>query len=187
MSEKSFSAYKLRTFDEAVHCICKGRQFIQFPWYKCLNRTWRNLCRRCSNPNEPAYKYYGAKGIGVCEEWKSFKQFYSDMASTYRPGLSIDRINNAEGYSASNCRWVTSKIQCNNRGFRALKKGVNVYYCTKHTLTLNGETYNLIKWAILLKLPPIYLLKYYRYLKRVKVIAELINKRLRKLASVDRI
>jgi hypothetical protein len=63
----------------------------------------------------PAYKWYGARGITVCERWHSFDTFNADMAPSYRAGLQLDRLNNDDGYSLENCCWVTSKQNNRNR------------------------------------------------------------------------
>lgn len=78
-----------------------------------IYNIWIGMIRRCSDKNNPAYKNYGARGITVCERWKSFENFLNDMG--HRPsGMSIDRINNDHGYSKENCRWATPKQQSLN-------------------------------------------------------------------------
>ena len=34
-----------------------------------LYRTWAGMKNRCLNPNNSAYKWYGGRGISVCQEW----------------------------------------------------------------------------------------------------------------------
>ena len=59
----------------------------------------------------------GARGIHICEEWKSeFTNFYDwAISHGYTESLELDRIDNDKGYSPDNCRWVTHKENCNNR------------------------------------------------------------------------
>lgn len=74
---------------------------------------WIQMRARCNNPKNAAYKWYGERGIKVCERWNSFQAFVEDMGS--RPdGMQIDRMDNDGDYEPSNCRWVTSKKNLRN-------------------------------------------------------------------------
>ncbi len=84
---------------------------------------WRNLLQRISNPKSPSYKYYGGRGITVCEEWRTFKGFWEDMEDGYGNNLTIDRIDVNGNYEPSNCRWVTKKTQQENRTGSIFYKG----------------------------------------------------------------
>ena len=75
--------------------------------------VWASMIQRCSNPNSSHYHYYGGRGIGVCERWQEFKNFYADMGEPM-PGLTIERVNNEKGYSPDNCKWATQMEQNNN-------------------------------------------------------------------------
>ncbi len=95
--------------------------------------AWENMIQRTQNPNHQEFKNYGARGIQVCERWRKFENFLADMGE--KPdGLSLDRKENDLGYFKENCRWATTKEQCNNTRR-------NVY------LTHNGQTKTLTQWA----------------------------------------
>jgi hypothetical protein len=72
------------------------------------------MIQRCMNPNNSGYKWYGRKGITVCEEWRDFRNFYADMGDP-SPQQTIDRRDGTSGYSKDNCRWATMKEQAQNR------------------------------------------------------------------------
>lgn len=77
--------------------------------------SWWSMKMRCTNNNAKHYKYYGARGIKVCNRWiNSFQNFLDDMGQ--RPiGMTLDRINNNGDYEPSNCRWATPSQQLKNR------------------------------------------------------------------------
>lgn len=78
---------------------------------------WKNMRQRCLNPNNPRFKDYGARNITVCDEWLKSYELFRDWALShgYEERLTLDRVNNDQGYSPSNCRWATYKEQNNNR------------------------------------------------------------------------
>lgn len=81
-----------------------------------LYHTWYAMKSRCLNPNNVHYSYYGGRGIGICEKWKStFWNFYEDMISSYEYGKTLDRIDNSSGYCKDNCRWATKHEQANHK------------------------------------------------------------------------
>lgn len=106
-----------------------------------LYRAWASMKSRCSNPNDPSYERYGARGITVCDEWMDFAGFkkwalangYKEDANHMRE-CSLDRINNNGNYEPDNCRWATKKEQANNR--RNTPKA-----------TIDGVTKTLAEWS----------------------------------------
>lgn len=101
-----------------------------------LYRIWNALIQRCNNKNHSAYRYYGEKGIAVCEAWKDdFITFYEwAMMNGYSDELTIDRIDIAKGYFPENCRWVSRKVQANNRTFCKM-------------IEYNGKIQTLTQWC----------------------------------------
>jgi hypothetical protein len=78
--------------------------------------VWLNIKQRCGNQNNPAYKYYGGRGIDVCESWfNSYEVFVADMGNAPSKKHSIDRIDNNSGYNKENCRWVEISVQSRNK------------------------------------------------------------------------
>lgn len=78
--------------------------------------TYYAIIGRCYNPSRNVYKYYGALGKKVSQDWLSFVNFVLDMGLDYIVGYTLDRIDNSLGYSKENCRWVTINEQRKNRG-----------------------------------------------------------------------
>ena len=97
-------------------------------------QTWSHLMNRC-NPDSVCKDSakYGKLGILVCDRWLVYENFLEDMGEK-PPGMSLDRLDNALGYSKDNCRWATAKQQAQNR-----TNNVNITY--------NGETLCISEWA----------------------------------------
>jgi hypothetical protein len=88
------------------------------PLYYVLN----TMHQRCENPKSRDFKWYGAKGVKVCDEWAltNFSAFKDWAQRTgYKPGLTIDRVDPAGDYCPENCRWITIQEQQKNRRKRA--------------------------------------------------------------------
>lgn len=80
-----------------------------------MKSIWRGIIRRCHDERCGDFKYYGGRGIVVCERWRSsHKNFLADMGEP-PPGTTLDRINVDLDYKPSNCRWATSAEQHANR------------------------------------------------------------------------
>lgn len=87
-----------------------------------LYRVWCGMRERCANPSHTVYRYYGGKGVRVCDEWEADYAAFHLWATEngYRPGLEIDRIDSNGNYSPSNCRWTTRDENIRNRSVTIL-------------------------------------------------------------------
>ena len=72
------------------------------------------MVNRATNPNDPKWKHYGGRGIGVNDEWKVFANFLRDMGEAPK-GFSLERKDNEKGYSKENCCWIPVAEQAKNR------------------------------------------------------------------------
>lgn len=78
-------------------------------------KSWDAALYRCDNPNSKDYARYGGRGISVCDRWRDFSVFLSDMGP--RPGANhtLDRIDANGNYEPGNCRWADHVTQQSNR------------------------------------------------------------------------
>ena len=95
-----------------------------------LYKLWNSVVMRCHSPTGA---YFGR--FTVCDEWRTFEPFEKwCLENNYETGLQIDRENNKLGYSPDNCRFVTRRVNCNNKD-------------NNHPLTIFGETKTLTDWS----------------------------------------
>lgn len=103
--------------------------------------TWCAIISRCHNPKNGAYRYYGGRGIVVCDRWRhSFENFFADMGHPPTAKHSIERQDNSLGYSPENCIWATQDAQAQNKR-------------SNRRITANGETRILMEWSRLRNIP----------------------------------
>lgn len=106
-----------------------------------LKAVLGNMKNRCYNKKNKAYKYYGGRGVSICERWLRRGQFIKDMLPTYFEGASLDRIDNGGPYSQENCRWVDHTTQCRNRRS-----------CNYLTNPKTGESKTITEWALVFEI-----------------------------------
>lgn len=105
-----------------------------------LYQIWQGMKQRCYNPKSFGYRYYGAKGIKVCETWtNSYQEFaswsyshgYTDNRSNDRANnLTIDRIDPNKDYCPENCRWIPAGLNASLS--QAKKYGRSEEWCFEH-------------------------------------------------------
>lgn len=120
---------------DIMHDICRKTTTTHGMSNDRLYRIYEHMKNRCYNTKDVRYKYYGGRGITVCDEWQEFEPFMEwALSNGYRDNLSIDRINVDLGYFPSNCRWATIEEQAQN------KRNVRYY-------EYNGEEHCISEWA----------------------------------------
>lgn len=105
-----------------------------------LFTVWCDMRRRCEKPYDKNFNHYGGRGITVCAEWHSYENFREwahlngyDESAKYGK-CTLDRINPNGDYEPGNCRWVSLKVQNNNRRNNRL-------------IEYKGQTKTLKQWA----------------------------------------
>ena len=107
-----------------------------------LYQIWADMKTRCLNSRNPFYHCYGGRGIRVCDEWiESYDAFKKwAIKHGYDDSLTIDRINVDGDYTPDNCRFVSQKVQANNRR-------------NNRFLTYNGKTHTISEWSKITGIP----------------------------------
>lgn len=152
--QKAVSSLHL-TRGTSTNCGCSrprgadSGRFNGYPKSHPLYSTWCNIVQRCENSNNPQFRDYGGRGIGICPEWRAdFWQFVRDMGQRPTPSHTIDRRDNNLGYSPENCRWATMTEQSRNR------RGRNLVTINGETMPLSaavevyGGKYHSVKWRL---------------------------------------
>ena len=112
-------------------------------------RIWLGIIKRCTNPNNKAFKNYGGRGIDFLGECRrTFMAFFDFVGPRPSPRYTIDRIDNNGPYTGpcaeypnGNLRWATPQEQANNSRWN-------------HRLTFRDEQRTIAEWARYLQVKP---------------------------------
>lgn len=144
------STHLLKGVIRSCGCLAKEMLIKRNTKHNASNtRLWNiynGMKSRCYNKNEPAYKYYGSRGIKICKQWLDKRLgMYNFQIWAYNNGyndtLSIDRIDVNGNYEPKNCRWVDMKVQANNK-----RNNVKIEY--------NGEIKTIAQWSKIYNISP---------------------------------
>ena len=146
--------------------VGKNNPCYKHGWSKTkIYAVWAQMKQRCSNSNYKEYHFYDGRGITICNEWLEFIPFRDwALNNGYQEGLEIDRIDNNGNYETSNCRWVSSAKNSQNRrtnkltleladeirtlyktenySYRKLAKKYGINFSTVHCIIKNKIWYN---------------------------------------------
>lgn len=91
--------------------------------------AWSNMIARCCRVSHPDFKNYGGRGITVCNRWRSFHNFLTDMGPRPGPNMTLERANNHKGYNPTNCLWASRASQNRNHRRNVVVEYKGVKYC----------------------------------------------------------
>ena len=111
------------------------------PIPESIRTLWYAMISRCHNPKNKSYRWYGARGITVCDEWqRSMSAFFQYMGKKPTSQHSLDRIDGTKGYEPGNVRWATKLQQARNQ-------------CTNRIVEAFGEKLCVSEWAVRIGIP----------------------------------
>jgi hypothetical protein len=139
---------------KVVSCGClkkQGRLKLLTTKNRPLYKIWGAMHRRCYNPKDTAYSYYGGRGVTVCDRWHDpggFERFELDMAPKYRPGLHLDKDIRFPGnleYSRLMCQWVTPLVNSQNKRNSLFCLYLGQYMKVAEAASLLGLSYRQVR------------------------------------------
>lgn len=110
-----------------------------------IYRIWKRTKYLCIHPNNANYKFYGGRGIKVCDRWmESFENFYEDMGDKPSDEYALSREDRDGDFTPENCKWV-------------LKEELEQYKINSVHITIDGEKLPIKKWSKLSGTPCMYI------------------------------
>ena len=110
-----------------THLTLGTNKFIpRIKWKnKRIGKIYRGIKQRCYNKKNKSYKWYGGKGIKVCDEWLNNPKLFEEwsLQNGYTDELTIDRIDEDKDYSPDNCRWIPN---VDNTKYKSTTSVINV-------------------------------------------------------------
>lgn len=141
--ETNMQKHQIKYVKKCNHMnVGKNFYIVPYNWKnERIRRIFSKMKSRCYRPGEKDYKYYGGKGIKICETWLKNPSAFEEWALSngYKDNLTIDRIDATKDYCPENCRWVS--LEDNAK-----------YKSTTKMLLVDGESHTGREWAEILNL-----------------------------------
>jgi hypothetical protein len=97
-------------FSSATHGHLRG--YRTTPEY----RAWVAALARCYRTEHDSYRWYGGKGVRVCNRWRDdFAAFLADMGLKPAPHLILCRKDKDGDYEPENCEWSIASPKVGGR------------------------------------------------------------------------
>ena len=132
--------------------VCRKLLTTHGMFYHPLRHVLTSMMSRCYNKNKIDYHRYGGRGVTICSEWRNSYPDFLIWAITngWKPGLTIERIDNNGNYSQDNCRFATRLDQANNtRSNRIItfksKEYTMAQFCRKFNFNYKNFSYRIYK------------------------------------------
>lgn len=116
-----------------------------------IRSIYYGMIDRCYNIKRKDYRFYGGKGIKICDEWFNNPESFEErcLYNGYKDNLSIDRIQSNEMYCPENCRWISPEENSRDK--------ISTRYISVNGFTLSGR-----QWADKLNVSTNFINTYFR-------------------------
>lgn len=136
--ESNMRLYDIKKSQKCNHKTINGR-IIDFKKYwnnQKLGNIFYGIVQRCYNENNKSYRWYGGKGVRICQEWLNNPKFFEEwsLQNGYKDNLTIDRIDENKDYCPENCRWIPFEENVRRAG--------KVNWITVDNITLTGRQWS---------------------------------------------
>ena len=136
----TLSNFKCQATQKCTHFRHYGKITIPSVTFKNkrIAHIFYDMLRRCYDKENKDFKYYGERGVSVCQEWLENPTLFEEWAlqNGYKENLTIDRVKEDKNYTPDNCRWIDKKT---NTRFKSTTNYITA------TVTLSGK-----QWASLI-------------------------------------
>lgn len=100
-------------------CLAKKKRVKYRNNIKAINDCYNNMIGRCYNLKNKGYRYYGAIGVVVCDEWKNnYQSFLNWARKRWKKGYQLDKDLSGNGrlYSPTTCQFVPRLVNLHAKG-----------------------------------------------------------------------